>query len=58
MMAKYKSNKFMNQFDSYKGLKKDDWEALNRGETVELKEVPEAAKDFLEKVNSSKKESK
>ncbi len=58
MMAKYKSNKFMNQFDSYKGLKKDDWEAFNRGETVELEEVPEAAKDFLEKVNSSKKESK
>ena len=58
MMAKYKSNKFMNQFDRYKGLKKDAWEAFNRGETVELEEVPEAAKDFLEKVNSSKKESK
>ena len=58
MMAKYKSNKFIDQFDSYKGLKKDDWEAFNRGETVELDEVPEAAKDFLEKVYSSKKESK
>tara|TARA_R100000781_G_scaffold101849_1_gene65355 strand:+ start:244 stop:417 length:174 start_codon:yes stop_codon:yes gene_type:complete len=57
-MAKYKSNKFIDQFDSYKGLKKDDWEAFNRGEIVELDEVPEAAKDFLEKVNSSKKESK
>ena len=58
MMAKYKSNKFIDQFDSYKGLKKDDWEAFNRGEIVELDEVPEAAKDFLEKVTSSKKESK
>lgn len=48
----------MNQFDSYKGLKKDDWESFNRGEEVELDKVPEAAKEFLEKVNSSKKESK
>ena len=58
MMAKYKSNKFMSQFDSYKGLKKENWEAFNRGEEVELDEVPEVAKDFIEKVNSSKKESK
>jgi len=58
MMAKYKSNKFMDQFDSYKDLNKEDWQAFNRGETVELDKVPEAAKDFLEKVNSSKKESK
>jgi hypothetical protein len=58
MMAKYKSNKFINQFDSYKGLKKNDWEALNRGEAVELDEIPEVAKDFLEQVNSRKKESK
>tara|TARA_R110000787_G_scaffold57082_3_gene130726 strand:+ start:88 stop:261 length:174 start_codon:yes stop_codon:yes gene_type:complete len=57
-MAKYKSNKFMDQFDSYKDLNKEDWQAFNRGETVELDKVPEAAKDFLEKVNSSKKESK
>ena len=58
MMAKYKSNKFMDQFDSYKGLAKENWEAFNRGEEVELDEVPNAAKDFLEKVYSSKKESK
>ncbi len=48
----------MSQFDSYKGLKKEDWAAFNRGEEVELDEVPNAAKDFLEKVYSSKKESK
>jgi hypothetical protein len=58
MMAKYKSNKFMDQFDSYKGLAKENWEAFNRGEEVELDEVPNAAKDFLEEVKSSKKESK
>ena len=57
MMAKYKSNKFIDQFDSYKGLKKDDWEAFNRGEIVELDEVPEAAKDYLEEAKK-KKESK
>lgn len=48
----------MSQFDSYKGLNKEDWAAFNRGETVDLDEVPEAAKDFLEEVKSSKKESK
>ena len=58
MMAKYKSNKYINESDSYKGLNTEDWEALNRGEAVDLDKVPEAAKDFLEKVNSSKKESK
>ena len=57
MMAKYRSNKFMSQFDSYKGYKKEDWEALNRGETVELDEEPEAAKDYLEEAKK-KKESK
>ena len=58
MMAKYKSKKFIDQFDSYKGLAKENWEAFNRGEEVELDEVPTAAKDFLEEVKSSKKESK
>ena len=58
MMAKYKSNKFMSQFDSYQGLKTEDWEAFNRGEEVELDEVPEAAKKYLEEVKYSKKESK
>ena len=57
MMAKYKSKKFMSQFDSYKGLKVEDWEAFNRGETVDLDVVPEAAKEFLEEVKN-KKESK
>jgi hypothetical protein len=58
MMAKYKSNKFIDQFDSYKGLAKEEWEAFNRGEAVDLDEVPEVAKEFLEEVKSSKKESK
>tara|TARA_R110002012_G_scaffold3851_1_gene17873 strand:+ start:804 stop:974 length:171 start_codon:yes stop_codon:yes gene_type:complete len=56
-MAKYKSNKYINESDSYKGLNTEDWEALNRGEAVDLDKVPEAAKDYLEEVKN-KKESK
>ena len=44
MMAKYKSKKHINESDSYKGLSTEDWEAFNRGETVELDEVPNAEK--------------
>ena len=57
MMAKYKSNKYINESDSYKGLNTEDWEALNRGEAVDLDKVPEAAKDYLEEAKK-KKESK
>ena len=57
MMAKYKAIKYINESDSYKGLTTEDWEALHRGETVELDEVPAAAKDYLEEAKK-KKESK
>lgn len=57
-MARYKKTKDIPQWDSYKGLQKDQWEALNRGEAVELESVPAAAKEFLEKNSNSKKESK
>ena len=57
MMAKYKAIKYINESDSYKGLNTEDWEALNRGEAVDLDKVPEAAKDYLEEVKN-KKESK
>jgi len=57
MMAKYKAIKYINESDSYKGLTTEDWEAFNRGETVELDKVPEAAKDYLEEAKK-KKESK
>ena len=58
MMAKYKAIKPIDQFESYKGLNIEDWNALNKGKSVDLDKVPEAAKDFLEKVTPSKKESK
>tara|TARA_R100001463_G_scaffold23977_4_gene57283 strand:- start:6788 stop:6961 length:174 start_codon:yes stop_codon:yes gene_type:complete len=57
MMAKYKAIKYINESDSYKGLTIEDWEAFNRGETVELDKVPEAAKGYIEK-EKNKKESK
>tara|TARA_R100001594_G_C3995866_1_gene253483 strand:+ start:167 stop:346 length:180 start_codon:yes stop_codon:yes gene_type:complete len=58
-MASYKSKKFIPQWNGYKGLDIEDWEALNRGESVDLEEVPKLAKEYLEKTNksSSKKES-
>ena len=45
-MASYKSKKFIPQWDSYKDLGRENWEALNRGESVELKEVPKLAKEY------------
>jgi len=60
MMAIYKRTKFIPQWGSYKGLQRDDWDALNRDEEVELDSVPAAAEEYLEKTKSSKskKESK
>tara|TARA_R100000742_G_C4235210_1_gene55947 strand:+ start:197 stop:376 length:180 start_codon:yes stop_codon:yes gene_type:complete len=58
MAKKYKSKQFIDQFDCYKGLKIEDWEAFNRGEVVELEEVPKEAQEFLEEVKSKSKESK
>ena len=58
MMAKYKAKKYINHHNSYNGLDVEDWEKLNNGETVELNEVPKEAKRYLEKVSTSKKESK
>ena len=57
-MAKYKAKKAIDRFDCYKGLKLDDWRDLNDGKTVELKEVPNEAKDYLEEVKQKSKESK
>ena len=54
MMAKYKRTKFIPQWGSYKGLRKEDWEALNRDESVELESVPAVAEEYLEKTKSSK----
>ena len=45
---KYKlKDKPMDRWDSYKGLGFKNWEKLNNGGIVELKEVPELAKKYL-----------
>ncbi len=47
---KYKlKDKPMDRWDSYKGLGRKNWEKLNAGKSVELKKVPEAAKEYLKK---------
>ena len=46
---KYKAIKVIPRWDSFKGLGFKIWEKLNAGKTVELKKVPEAAKEYLEK---------
>tara|TARA_R110002012_G_scaffold80587_1_gene204364 strand:+ start:620 stop:796 length:177 start_codon:yes stop_codon:yes gene_type:complete len=57
-MARYKSKEFIPQWDSYKGLGRENWEALNNGKTVELDSVPKKAEKYLEKISAkSKKES-
>ena len=58
MMAKYKAKKPISSFGSYKGLTTEDWNALNNGKSVDLDKVPEAAKEFLEKVTPSKQQAK
>jgi len=56
IMAKYKAVKFITMFESYKGLTKDQYDALNNGEIVEIKDLPAQAKEFVEEVTSSNKE--
>jgi|TARA_R100001463_G_scaffold29048_1_gene66308 hypothetical protein len=55
-MAKYKAVKFITMFESYKGLTKDQYDALNNGEIVEIKDLPAQAEEFVEEVTSSNKE--
>jgi len=44
---------------SFLGLDYSDWAKLNSGESVELKKLPELAKDYLEEVKAKiKKEVK
>jgi|TARA_R100000808_G_scaffold11625_2_gene29641 hypothetical protein len=40
--------------DSYKGLSYEDWEALNDGQAVELDEVSDTLKPYLEGQSENK----
>ena len=34
-------------WDSYSGLDTEDWRKLNKGEVVELKEIPELVQEYV-----------
>ena len=38
-------------FNSFCDLNTDDWEKLNSGKIVELKEIPKLAKKYVEVIN-------
>jgi len=39
---------------SYKGLDPEDWAKLNNGKSVEIENIPEAAKEYVEVVGNKK----
>jgi hypothetical protein len=51
---KIKAKKRIPMFGSYKGLDPEDWAKLNNGKSVEIENVPEAAKEYVEVVGSKK----
>jgi len=56
MKIKKKSNiKGIPSSSSLCGFSRNDWEALNRGEVIEVGKIPSRAKDFVEKIESKKK---
>tara|TARA_B100001939_G_scaffold185107_1_gene159407 strand:+ start:4065 stop:4241 length:177 start_codon:yes stop_codon:yes gene_type:complete len=51
---KVKAKKRIPMFGSYKGLDPNDWAKLNNGKSVEMENIPEAAKEYVEAVGSKK----
>lgn len=51
---KVKAKKRIPMFGSYKGLDPNDWAKLNNGKSVEMENIPEAAKEYVEVVGSKK----
>ncbi len=51
---KVKAIKQIPLLGSYKGLDPEDWAKLNNGKSVEIENVPEAAKEDVEVVGSKK----
>ena len=43
-------------WDSYSGLHTEDWRKLNKGEVVELKEIPELALEYVKQSKSKESE--
>ena len=42
--------------DSFKGLSTEDWENLNAGKEIDLNEIPEPAKPYLNISKAKKKD--
>ena len=53
-IVKVKAKGKIPRWDSYKQLGFKNWEKLNNGEIVELKKVPEIAKEYLEIIKKEK----
>ena len=51
---KVKAIKQIPMFGSYKGLDPEDWAKLNNGKSVEMENIPEAAKEYVVVVGSKK----
>ena len=51
---KIRAKKRIPMFGSYKGLDPNDWARLNNGKSVEIENIPEAAKEYVEVVGSKK----
>lgn len=49
-----KKDKLIPSHSSFCGLKTSDWEKLNNGKTVELKKIPELAKQYIVEVKHGK----
>ena len=43
-------------WDSYSGLDTEDWRKLNKGEVVELKEIPELVQEYVKQSKSKESE--
>mgnify|MGYP001251643715 FL=1 len=43
-------------WDSYSGLHTEDWRKLNKGEVVDLKEIPELAQEYVKQSKSKESE--
>ena len=58
MKLKKKKDCMIPSSDSYKGLAYSDWEALNDDQAVELENVPDMAKPYLEGQSDNKNSKK
>lgn len=56
IIMKVKATERIPRSDSFKGLSTEDWENLNAGKEVDLNEIPEPAKPYLNISKAKKKD--